>query len=480
MRGLRSLADIYALLGISFFLLRFLHQQPIIISGSATDASTTAVLMSLINSAVQIFIIAFAAKRHSLFEQPLALVLLASIASIGQVLMYINNEGGVLAGTNLLIGGFMASLGAAMLPLLWHEIACRSQAAGHMRYVVALATIISALLFLIAFSFPEPISTILDSVSPLASLVFLLLARKENGDAFATKAVDDPLPEESNGTPSAIARYSPYMPLFIACFICTIPQGLVRSALFPPIDTAHYSMQTAIAFAILATTAALVASYLIESHVRIRILNIGIFQITLVAGMVAPFFLLQNPALASAAIVSSFLLFWSFFYSTLHDACTQPYQGVIVYSIGIVCQNLAGAVSAFFGGALASVPIQIVGIAVAIACLASLSFAKNFFFYESSDLIANEIVPQESDVLQQENYRNAVEQQCCLTAKRYDLSPREEEVLALLARGLTAKSISSKLFISYNTVRTHVSRIYTKLGVHTREELLQAIEDSKP
>lgn len=234
MRGLRSLADIYALLGISFFLLRFLHQQPIIISGSATDASTTAVLMSLINSAVQIFIIAFAAKRHSLFEQPLALVLLASIASIGQVLMYINNEGGVLAGTNLLIGGFMASLGAAMLPLLWHEIACRSQAAGHMRYVVALATIISALLFLIAFSFPEPISTILDSVSPLASLVFLLLARKENGDAFATKAVDDPLPEESNGTPSAIARYSPYMPLFIACFICTIPQGLVRSALFPP------------------------------------------------------------------------------------------------------------------------------------------------------------------------------------------------------------------------------------------------------
>ena len=50
------------------------------------------------------------------------------------------------------------------------------------------------------------------------------------------------------------------------------------------------------------------------------------------------------------------------------------------------------------------------------------------------------------------------------------LSQREKEVLALVAHGLTNKEIASKLVISENTARNHVSRILDKLGLSRRSE----------
>ena len=48
------------------------------------------------------------------------------------------------------------------------------------------------------------------------------------------------------------------------------------------------------------------------------------------------------------------------------------------------------------------------------------------------------------------------------------LTPRESEILRLLAAGLTDPAIAAALFISVRTVENHVARIFAKLGVHTR------------
>jgi DNA-binding NarL/FixJ family response regulator len=50
------------------------------------------------------------------------------------------------------------------------------------------------------------------------------------------------------------------------------------------------------------------------------------------------------------------------------------------------------------------------------------------------------------------------------------LSEREEEVLQLLGTGMTAREIGEKLFVSANTVRTHIRHIYEKLQVQSRVE----------
>lgn len=51
-----------------------------------------------------------------------------------------------------------------------------------------------------------------------------------------------------------------------------------------------------------------------------------------------------------------------------------------------------------------------------------------------------------------------------------DLSPREREVLALLAQGFLQKEIADQLGITFHTVQTHTARIYEKLQVRSRAQ----------
>lgn len=53
-----------------------------------------------------------------------------------------------------------------------------------------------------------------------------------------------------------------------------------------------------------------------------------------------------------------------------------------------------------------------------------------------------------------------------------DVTPREQEVLALARRGLTAREIAARIHVSERTVETHLAHIYQKLGVSGRRELL--------
>ena len=54
------------------------------------------------------------------------------------------------------------------------------------------------------------------------------------------------------------------------------------------------------------------------------------------------------------------------------------------------------------------------------------------------------------------------------------LSPRESEVLALLVDGLAVGQISKRLFISESTTKTHVAKIYDKLGASNRAQAVMA------
>jgi DNA-binding NarL/FixJ family response regulator len=54
------------------------------------------------------------------------------------------------------------------------------------------------------------------------------------------------------------------------------------------------------------------------------------------------------------------------------------------------------------------------------------------------------------------------------TERKYALTPRELEILGLLADGLGTSVIAARLVISEKTVATHVQRLMTKLDVHTR------------
>ena len=76
------------------------------------------------------------------------------------------------------------------------------------------------------------------------------------------------------------------------------------------------------------------------------------------------------------------------------------------------------------------------------------------------------------DVSHIEKSRDEVHDVVSAMAARYNLTPRETEVLALLAQGRSVPVIEEKLHLSKNTVKTHVRHIYEKTGIHSQQEII--------
>lgn len=64
---------------------------------------------------------------------------------------------------------------------------------------------------------------------------------------------------------------------------------------------------------------------------------------------------------------------------------------------------------------------------------------------------------------------------CRMSGQAHGLTLREEEILVLLLERNTIDQIAHRLFVSGNTVKTHVKHIYGKMGVHNRDELRKAV-----
>ena len=63
------------------------------------------------------------------------------------------------------------------------------------------------------------------------------------------------------------------------------------------------------------------------------------------------------------------------------------------------------------------------------------------------------------------------------TADRDRLTPQEREVRRLVARGMTNRAVAAELLVSTKTVEVHLTRIYSKLGVSSRAQLIAAAAD---
>ena len=63
-------------------------------------------------------------------------------------------------------------------------------------------------------------------------------------------------------------------------------------------------------------------------------------------------------------------------------------------------------------------------------------------------------------------------------ARELGITPRELEILELMAAGLSNREIAEKLFVSENTVKTHSSRLFEKLGARRRTQAVQIAKEA--
>lgn len=91
----------------------------------------------------------------------------------------------------------------------------------------------------------------------------------------------------------------------------------------------------------------------------------------------------------------------------------------------------------------------------------------------------NATAPSAKSVVGHESIGDHIARCHCQIAQEHELSPRETDVFLLLAQGRSRPYISTALYLSDGTVKTHISHIYKKFGVHTREELLTTVQNPK-
>lgn len=74
----------------------------------------------------------------------------------------------------------------------------------------------------------------------------------------------------------------------------------------------------------------------------------------------------------------------------------------------------------------------------------------------------------------------ALSSRCMALARTYMLTPSEQEILEFMARGRSARYVADELGVSFNTVRTHIRHVYEKLGIHSRQDLIDLVEIAHP
>ena len=71
---------------------------------------------------------------------------------------------------------------------------------------------------------------------------------------------------------------------------------------------------------------------------------------------------------------------------------------------------------------------------------------------------------------------NELHERCRAIADVYQLTDRETEVLTCLSEGWSIPAAARRLMVSQDTVRTHVKHIYAKIGIHSRDDLVEIIK----
>ena len=157
-------------------------------------------------------------------------------------------------------------------------------------------------------------------------------------------------------------------------------------------------------------------------------------------------------------------------------------KGVSHAGLGVgYALNYFGVLATVQESGIVSAPMAVTLIALILVCVVLIFTEKDFdAILEVSGatnlnvraaLAANRVAER------QEKLDRPWQKACWVVGERAMLSNREQELLEELSRNRTPQEIAAKLNITVATVRTHTHRIYVKLNVHSREELIELVRD---
>ena len=109
------------------------------------------------------------------------------------------------------------------------------------------------------------------------------------------------------------------------------------------------------------------------------------------------------------------------------------------------------------------------GVAVAVCSF----FVASFLALKGIDATAD--VSKRDSVIGATEARSEARLDCI--ASEYGLTPREREIAEYVFRGYSAKRIAELQYLSLNTVQSHTKNLYRKIGIHSRQDLIDLVDE---
>lgn len=378
------------------------------------------------------------------------------------------------------IGTVMTAVATAGLIALWGEGFVRFGGTSALKYLALAALAVSFFLFLLVSAFPGWVSLAVVSFLPAVSVLCLnraladgFLLRREDGSRESRQI--------SALTMGVLVKQKSFRRILLYIFAFSVPLNFLnmRIAENPPAGAPPDWM---LVFASLLLVLAFVT--VAEAFANRRNTSILSILIAVLAtgALLAYLFVdhVSSTVLNTCMYAGYYLFLASFFFYLGSYAQQFSYPAYLVFVLGNASNSLgllAGSaiglvVSRFLDPFSAIVTIAIV-YAVFLVGFLVLPEARMVNF----DMTSRVLKHGPAEPAEPGDMVGSIRTQSHEAARAFGLSSREEEVLSYLLRGRSLASIGAELFISLNTVKTHVNHLYKKLDVHTREELMKRVED---
>ncbi len=277
--------------------------------------------------------------------------------------------------------------------------------------------------------------------------------------------------------------------LFLAIFVFAATASIVENCFASPQLTTDYQGDAQMTMLLRTVLALVLFLCSITVMNRIPLERFYLFTSTGIALSLAlvSLFGIQNAVLK---VVSNSLFFvldlivWCLLVLVVR---ARRYPVVPVFGIGFGC-TCAGMFAGYFLNTRSDITLLLTTnkffsaalIAIILVCATIVFNEKSFdeFLHDANaDKIDLRQVAHNADLVAQPTTRKTGlwEQACLKVGERARLSKREQEILRQLADNRTPQDMASYLCISLSTVRTHTRNVYSKLDVHSRDELINLV-----
>ena len=357
-------------------------------------------------------------------------------------------------------------IGQAWVCALW-IVACSNLSLANACLTIALGNCLGILLSrLVMPLLPVGLLGLADSLGTVASLALCLPL---------TRSFFERLAQTGNPADQEVAHPASFLPMRSHMFLYIFAFNFAYGYGFRFMGGGSASTQSMLSvLGLLAVCAFVVFS---RRHPRLDTLFLLPFSLVLIGYLAALSETGALSSIASALLVTGStcfeLLTWFALCSAAKrnviDALPTISWGLAVSYIGIDLGALL-AMATDTGAGASSTAAQVAIVVVLVAFVLYVVVTRRTF---SLDETIEGIAPDAPEVIVRDV--DTLEAHVENLAARYALTPRECDVMALLARGNNSQRVEEKLSIKHNTVKFHARNVYAKLGVHSQQELIDLV-----